>query len=340
MSGLLIPRATIKSIAAECGVSAQTVSRIANGHDAMHRQETVLKVREAMARLGFLPSSSARSMRSGRTGVVALLQQAGGGSYLPFELLDGISESVEAAGLQLAVARVGISPDGQLESLPKILCERRADALLVNLSGAFCERLEQEIEAKGFPSVWLNVQRNFDSVSPDDFAGGQAAAEYLRSQGAKDVFYIHSSCGAHYSAKARRDGVESGAKALGLGFNSITSTSSETFLSAADVMAFFKANGMPSSIAAYTVESLVLAVSAFASVAGAEAAAAIPKICFGRAELDFSALPAPFLRIPFREVGQDAVAMALKKLEPGMAPSKLPSVRTPYPTDINILNPA
>ncbi|GGU09544.1 LacI family DNA-binding transcriptional regulator [Nocardioides albus] len=64
-------RATVKDVAALAGVSPKTVSNVMNG-TVFVRPDTQEKVLAAVEELGFVPNLSARSLRNGRTGVIAL----------------------------------------------------------------------------------------------------------------------------------------------------------------------------------------------------------------------------------------------------------------------------
>ncbi len=64
-------RATMKHVAAQAGVSIKTVSNVVNGH-ANVTDQTRRRVQAAIDELGFVPNATARSLRSGRSGVIAL----------------------------------------------------------------------------------------------------------------------------------------------------------------------------------------------------------------------------------------------------------------------------
>jgi DNA-binding LacI/PurR family transcriptional regulator len=64
-------RATMKHVAARAGVSIKTVSNVVNGSDRVAPQ-TRRRVQAAIEELGFVPNATARSLRSGRSGVLAL----------------------------------------------------------------------------------------------------------------------------------------------------------------------------------------------------------------------------------------------------------------------------
>jgi DNA-binding LacI/PurR family transcriptional regulator len=64
-------RATMKHVAERAGVSIKTVSNVVNG--SLHvTPQTRTRVQRAIDELGFVPNATARSLRLGRSGVVAL----------------------------------------------------------------------------------------------------------------------------------------------------------------------------------------------------------------------------------------------------------------------------
>ncbi len=65
------PPARLKDVAELAGVSAKTVSNVVNDYPHVH-PATRARVQEALDRLGYRPNLTARNLRSGRTGVIAL----------------------------------------------------------------------------------------------------------------------------------------------------------------------------------------------------------------------------------------------------------------------------
>ena len=64
-------RATVKDVAKLAGVSPKTVSNVINGV-VFVRPETKARVESALAELDYVPNMSARGLRNGRTGMIAL----------------------------------------------------------------------------------------------------------------------------------------------------------------------------------------------------------------------------------------------------------------------------
>ena len=62
---------TLHDVALRAGVSIKTVSNVVNGY-AHVSTATRSRVEQAVAELGYRPNLSARSMRGGRSGILAL----------------------------------------------------------------------------------------------------------------------------------------------------------------------------------------------------------------------------------------------------------------------------
>ncbi|WP_235857179.1 LacI family DNA-binding transcriptional regulator [Occultella glacieicola] len=93
--------ATMRDVAALAGVSLKTVSRVVNSEPHI-RPETVARVREAIARLGWVPNGAARALRTGRTGVIGIAVAGLRRPYLA-ALVEALVTETDRRGLQAAV---------------------------------------------------------------------------------------------------------------------------------------------------------------------------------------------------------------------------------------------
>ncbi|MEZ5276262.1 MAG: LacI family DNA-binding transcriptional regulator [Opitutaceae bacterium] len=91
------PISSTSALARHLGLSRWTISRVLNGHAGV-REETVIRVREAMKDLGFVPSVMARGLRGGRTGLIGI-------SFQGFDIPIFVQK---VAVLQTALRRVGL----------------------------------------------------------------------------------------------------------------------------------------------------------------------------------------------------------------------------------------
>lgn len=215
---------TIKQIAERTGLSIRTVGRIlsedtSGSGSPAHSSSTREKVVTAARELGYRPNASARSMRTGRFGCVALLLSSTSPqrSNLPGELFAGIDDALTEHNIHLTLARL---PDEKLataEVLPKILREWMADGLLVNYNYHIPQSLLQTIRDPRTPSVWINTKQEANAVWPDDFAAGRLAAEDLIARGHTRIAYaVQEGADGHYSATDRYDGYADAMATAGL----------------------------------------------------------------------------------------------------------------------------
>ena len=207
---------TIKQIAERSGMSIQTVSKILNDQGEAYRPETRQKIVSIARELGYRPNSSAKAMRSGKFGCVALLLSMDSRkSLLPVPLLEGIQDALAARDLNLMLARL---PDEKLENamvVPKILREWMADGLLINYNADIPSGLVTLIEQNAVPAIWINSRQSNDCVYPDDFQAGRSATEHLIEMGHSRIAFFtwHTS---HYSGSERIRGYQEAMRASNL----------------------------------------------------------------------------------------------------------------------------
>lgn len=215
-------RITLQHVAKKCGVSIHTVSKVLGGHAHLFRQETREAVETAAHDLGYLPNQSARAIRQGRFGGIALISSTRGYlSNLPPSLLSGISQSLNARDLHLTF---GQFPDELLTSetqAPKVLRALMADGFLVNYHARVPAALKDLLERHRFPCVWLNYKRSRDAVYLDDVKAAKELTEHLIERGHRRIAYVdYVHCltdrDEHYSAFDRHDGYLAAMKAFGL----------------------------------------------------------------------------------------------------------------------------
>lgn len=133
----------IRQLAEELNLSIGTVSRALNDRPDVN-PETRARVKEAAARLGYVPNQSGRSLRSGRTGIVAVVIPSQG--HAPsadsglFSVLEGARRTLRRHSLDLILLFRGPDEDA-LENLQRIVQRRIADAVMISQTTANDPRL-------------------------------------------------------------------------------------------------------------------------------------------------------------------------------------------------------
>jgi len=202
---------TVATIAAHMGLSRATITHVLNGRaeEQRIRPETKRRVLEVARDLGYRSNASARAIRSGRFGNIALVQSLLG-QYLPSELLYGLTKAIADKDMHLVLTEV---PDVVIEDesyLPHTMRELSVDGVLVNRLIGSSQPFVDRIHKLRIPAIFLNVQQEFDCIHPDDLMGGRMATEYLLRLGHERITYV----GAiqleteHYSERDRRSGYE------------------------------------------------------------------------------------------------------------------------------------
>ncbi|MGI6879333.1 LacI family DNA-binding transcriptional regulator [Microbacterium sp. gxy059] len=177
-------RATMRDVAALAGVSTKTVSNVVTGA-ANVRPGTRERVEAAMARLDFVPNLSARGLRSGRSGVIALALPALDTPYSS-ELLHAIVEAAHRRGLSVQIEETATEPKRERDLLARARAQL-VDGLVLNPV-----RLEDSVVAQADrlpPIVMIGEVEapGADHVRVDSVGAAAEATRHVIAQGARRV---------------------------------------------------------------------------------------------------------------------------------------------------------
>ena len=188
--------ATIYDVAKAAGVSPKTVSRVLNG-DAPVKKGTLEKVRQAIAELGYVPSSAARTMRSNKseligliTGAISMTGEELRSSGLPdLFIVQGIQKAIEASGKTLLIADTG----GKSERVPQLIRtfeEHRVEGIIY--VAEYHRPVDLPQVAPGIKMVLANCydDRGTPSVLPDDRKGQYSLVRALIAKGHRRIAYL------------------------------------------------------------------------------------------------------------------------------------------------------
>ncbi|RKR75092.1 LacI family DNA-binding transcriptional regulator [Frondihabitans australicus] len=193
-------RATVRDVAARAGVSPKTVSNVINGV-VFVRPETKERVEEAIAELQYVPNLSARGLRNGRTGAIALAFPDLSMEYSA-EMLDQFVEVAHEKGWSIQLEQTGKRPERELELLSRGR-EHLVDGLVLNPT-----RLETSaiVGADALPPVVVigEVEQNLvDRVALDSVAAARDMTAYLLSLGHRRIAAVGTVGDRFESASAR-----------------------------------------------------------------------------------------------------------------------------------------
>ena len=183
---------TIKRVAREAGVSAQTVSRVINDRPDV-APATRSRVLEVIERLGYQPNIVARSLsrrRSHTLGVVtAGLQYIG-----PSRTLNGITNMAEELGYTLLLKELPGFKTHDVAAILNYLLARQVDGIIwaVQEVGDNRKSFELRLPSLSVPIVFLTTEERpgFNIVASDNQAGARLATEHLLKLGHRCIGHI------------------------------------------------------------------------------------------------------------------------------------------------------
>lgn len=185
-------RVTINDVARAAGVSRQTVSNVVNRPDRV-RDDTLERVRSAIADLGYHPSTSAQSLRNQRSGAVGVeLHTLGTHNATTAPILTALSIDAAATGCHI-VPFGSATGTPMLEGYRTMWAGRLVDAFLVTETHHGDPR-PPWLEAHGIP--YASFGRIWDDptftrwVDVDGGAGTRAAVEHCLEQGYRSVAFL------------------------------------------------------------------------------------------------------------------------------------------------------
>ena len=307
---------TLKDISEQSGLSLQTVSRILNGRGDKHQEATRERVMQVARDLGYRANSSAKAMRSGRFGSVALLlSEDPARSLLPTECRDGILDALGEDEINLILSRYSDDRLSSQETLPLILRQTMTDGLLINYNDSFPQRMIDLIAQFAIPAVWINSKQPADCVYPDDFDGAKRATEHLLSLGHRRIAFACFYPNSHYSYHDRIAGYEYAMRQAGLTPQTIVDYRGRKNQSdPAPDLSWLHGADRATAIIAYSDGSARFLLYE-AAIQGLSAPDDFSLVVFNAAPMYDTGPLVTIMHLPEREIGRTAARMLLQKIE-------------------------
>lgn len=206
---------TLKDIARLAGVSPMTVSRVVNGQYNKVSEETVERVQRIIREHNYVPNSSARSLASKSTRLIAIIIQ-GEDNALEYPY-----NALMAGNLCRFVQDRGYSP---LLYYVKDYREITRRLRTWNVEGAvflgmFDEDMRNIQEDNRIPLVFTDsysAMRQVTNVGLDDFKGGELAGRYLMEMGHRAIAFVGASTEQSSIVRQRLNGLRAALSQAGL----------------------------------------------------------------------------------------------------------------------------
>jgi len=193
-------RATVKDVAARAGVSPKTVSNVLTGTTFV-REETRVRVEAAMGELDYVPNFSARSLRNGRSGAIALALPDLATAYAS-EMSSLFVQVAREHGLAVQFEEFASEPDREWE----LLSRARAhviDGLILNPVNLADSAVEFAGELPPVVLIGEVEQQRTDQVWVDSVRAARDMTEHLLERGCESIAIVGGSSTAFDTATAR-----------------------------------------------------------------------------------------------------------------------------------------
>jgi DNA-binding LacI/PurR family transcriptional regulator len=176
-------------VARLAGVSHQTVSRVLNGHPNV-REQTRLRVRAAIAELGYRPNKAARALVTGRSQLIGVVAQ-NSTLYGPASLLAAFEAAAAEAGFAVSVGRVNVLDRNSISDAVERHRDQRVAGIVVIAPTASANDAVGDVSA-GIPLVTVDgdPERSTPLVTVDQAAGAFAATTHLLEAGHRTVWHV------------------------------------------------------------------------------------------------------------------------------------------------------
>jgi DNA-binding LacI/PurR family transcriptional regulator len=176
-------------VAERAGVSAQTVSRVSNGHtnvDAATRD----RVLAAMRDLGYRPNGAARALKRGSfntIGVIVFNLMSVGN----LRSLDAVSDAASLAGYSLNFVPVAHPTPADVSLAFSGLTDHAVDGIIVIIESHLLRASEFDLPA-GLPIVIMDsiARDDLPIIDNDQHLGARQATEHLLNLGHSTVWHI------------------------------------------------------------------------------------------------------------------------------------------------------
>lgn len=192
---------SIVDVAERAGVSLATASRVMSNSSYPVNAVTRQKVLAAAAELGYTPNSLARSLRSQRSKLIAVLVGDNVDPYFA-EITRGVEEVANEQGYLTIICNTDRNPTKELHYL-RTLRDYRADGIIFAGSGLNnpehteqVEKIITEMQGRGAAVVALSHQTlHIPSIQIDNFGGGHAITTMLLEMGHRRVALVAGPAG-------------------------------------------------------------------------------------------------------------------------------------------------
>ncbi|GAA4672745.1 LacI family DNA-binding transcriptional regulator [Frondihabitans cladoniiphilus] len=178
----------IQEIAAATGLSKSTVSRALRNLPSV-APSTIMAVRRKADELGYIPSSAASGLATGRTRAVGVVVPVID-RWFYIQVLEGVDAELRRAGYDLILFNLGGLAGDRERVFHRSILRKRVDALIL-LSLVFEDDERRQLETMEYPTLVIGGPApGVRHLGIDDYAVARTATEYLLGLGHRAIAHI------------------------------------------------------------------------------------------------------------------------------------------------------
>lgn len=181
-------KVTIDDVAAHCGFSKATVSRVINREGSV-KPATEARVREAIELLGYSPNNAASALSGGKTRTIAVFLPDVKTEYYA-TLLTGLEEVAEKQFFNII-----IKTQNNKKALLDLAVNNRVDAFILRNNGLtpFDNDVLVTLRRRGIPVVFIGkppAESDAHAILIDNVGGARLMAHHYAQHGFKRILFI------------------------------------------------------------------------------------------------------------------------------------------------------
>jgi LacI family transcriptional regulator len=183
-------KSTIAEVASQAGVAASTVSRVLNGGYASPKVKA--RVEKIIKQLGYVPSTTARGLKTGRTGCIGVSVESSQG-YWFIQLLGGIEEELLQKRISVMLSSLVLRDQYDSSAVQASISEHRFDGLIFIRYTRRERHLLRAARAAQLPVVFIAPDEDLSvghTVRCCNRDAGVAVAEHLLELGHRRIAYV------------------------------------------------------------------------------------------------------------------------------------------------------
>jgi len=179
---------TLVEIARTAGVSVSTVSHVVNGTRFVS-PDTAKQVHDAIAKIGYLPNTLARSLKLASSSSVGLAISALSNPYFS-DIICAVEAECARLGLMVFLADTQDDPDKEL-AIVRGLHQRRVDGIIFAPSARPARALDYLLH-HGPPCVLIDrmADRRFDQIGVDNVNAMDALVDHVVAKGHRHIAFV------------------------------------------------------------------------------------------------------------------------------------------------------